>query len=247
MKTAVLFLGLLSATLTAAHSQETQAAQEAATPSAEPASAAASAPAQAATAAVPHRYSGVVVIKEDFATPDGGKLPDFVFRVVSKTDRSKDIALLAVGALFGSFRTLASREDYKGDKVETLPHPAGRELVQRLEPAIDDWVRANAQGRSFKRELWVRKDRYQLVYRDGSGDEVFYDLKIEATISRKLDSAGYFTRPKAFTCSWVDASSKHALADWQADDYAKVKAAGQQFVDECIETTQARLGDLLAP
>lgn len=198
-------------------------------------------------AMVPYRYSGVVVIKEDFATPDGGKLPDFVFRVVSKTGRSKDIALLAVGALFGSFRTLASREDYKGDGVGTLPHPAGRELVHRLEPVIDDWVRANAQGRSFKRELWVRKDRYQLVYRDGSGDEVFYDRKIEATISRKLDSAGYFTWPKAFTCSWVEASSKHMLAEWQADDYAKVKVASQQFVDECIKTSQARLADLLAP
>jgi hypothetical protein len=177
---AVLLVGLLSATLTAAHSQETQAA-----------------PAVPETAA----------------------------------------------SSFGSFRMLASKEDYKGDKVETLLHPAGREL----EPVIDDWVRANAQGRGFKQELWVRTDRYPLVYRDGSGDEVFYDMKIAATISRKLDSAGFFTQPKAFTCSWMDTTARYTLADWQADDYAKVKAVGQQFVDECIKTTQAKLGDILAP
>lgn len=57
-------------------------------------------------------------------------------------------------------------------------------------------------------------------YRDGSGDEVFYDLEIDAALSCKFDSAGFFAQPRA---------------------------VGQQFVDECIKTTQARLGDLLAP
>lgn len=119
--------------------------------------------------------------------------------------------------------------------------------MQKLQPVIDEWITVNAQGRSFKRELKIREDRYQLVYRDGAGDEVFHDLTIQATISRKLDSAGYFAGPKAFTCSWADAASRYTLADWQADDYAKVKAAGSQFVEACIQTARSRLGELLAP
>jgi hypothetical protein len=249
MKKSVLLLALMSGTLAAAQSPEAPATQEAAPPSAEAASAssAASAPAQETPVAAPYRYSGVVAIKDDLDSAEGQKLPDPALRVVSKSDRSKDVALLAVGALFGSFRTLVSKENYKGERVDAMPHPAGRDLVQKLEPVIDDWISVNAQGRSFKRELKVRQDRYQLVYRDGSGDEVFYDLTIQATISRKLDSAGYFTWPKAFTCSWADTTSRYTLADWQADDYAKVKAAGSQFVDGCVKTAQAQLSVLLAP
>ena len=198
-------------------------------------------------AAQPYRYSGVVPIREFFQTSDGAKKPDNVLRVVEPNERGKDVALLVVGALMGSFRMAVPKEDYKGDNITSLLHPAGQPLLLGLMPIIEDWVKLNAADRKFANALLIRQDRFQLVYRELGQEPTIYDLKIEATLSRKPDSAGFFSAPQSFTCAWAsDASASITLDDWKANDYEKVKAAQKLFVDDCLQRVNKNLNDLLA-
>jgi hypothetical protein len=199
-------------------------------------------------AVTPYRYSGVVPIRENTQSPDGAKLPDNFLRVVHPTEGGKDVALLVFGALMGSFRLPASKEDYKGENVASLLHPAGQPLVLGLMPIIENWVESNGATRKFKNELLIRKDRFQLVYRDLNQESSVYDFKIEATLSRKPDSSGFFSAPHSFTCTQTsDASASTTLVEWQANDYEKVKAAQRLFVDDCLKLASNHLNKTLAP
>ncbi|MFG6456794.1 hypothetical protein [Roseateles sp. BYS96W] len=194
----------------------------------------------------PFRYSGVLTMTGDTQTADGQMLPDAVLRIVSPAERKKDVALMVVGALLGGFRTAVPKEDYKGDKVGAMPHPAGADLTQKLEPLVDGWTQLHAPKQTFKNVLWVRKDRFQLVYGEGSDEDLGYDLKIEATLSRKPDSAGFFSQARTVKCAYQDAGTKTTLAQWQADDYAKVRAAEAAFVESCAKSFQDNLEVLLS-
>lgn len=212
--------------------------------------AAPTAPAVAETALAPAPvavYSGIVPIQIDRSTEPGTKYPDDVLRLVNKSDRSKDAALLVVGALLGSFRTPVGKDDYKGEKIDAMPHPAGRDLPTRLGVSIDTWTRDNASGRQFKKAMFIRNDVYALVFRDYKDETPFYDLKIVTTISRKPDGAGWLSAGEQVQCSFSDDKSSNTLADWQADGYARLKAAERQFLDDCLKTAQAALPKLLAP
>ena len=204
---------------------------------------AAPAPAPAPLAA----YSGIVPIQLDRSTEPGTKYPDDVLRLVNKSDRSKDAALLVVGALLGSFRTPVGKDDYKGEKIDAMPHPAGRDLPTALGASIDTWTRDNVSGRQFKKAMFIRNDVYALVFRDYKDETPFYDLKIVTTISRKPDGAGWLSAGEQVQCSFSDDKSSNTLADWQADGYARLKAAERQFLDDCVKTAQAALPKLLAP
>ena len=198
-------------------------------------------------AVTPFRYSGVVPIQENTQSPDGAKLPDDLLRVVHPTEGGKDVALLVFGALMGSFRLPASKEDYKGERVTSLLHPAGQPLMLGLMPIIENWVASNGADRKFKNAIFIRKDRFQLVYRDSTQEPAVYDLKIEATLSRKPDSSGFFSAPHAFTCTQTsDVSAATTLLEWQANDYEKIKVAQRLFVDDCLQLASNHLNQILA-
>lgn len=197
---------------------------------------------------LPYKYSGVVPIEGSALSHDGQKLPDQVLRIVHATDRQKDVALLVVGALLGSFRTPISKENYKGEKVSTLQHPQYPDLFSGMGPLIDDWVKKNAEGRNFKNPLLIRPDRYQLIYRGTDEKPDYYDLKIESSISRLLDSGNrFFSLHKTFTCTYIDDQSKTTLEDWQRNDYEKVRQVHAKFVADCLKLAEKELPALLAP
>jgi len=198
--------------------------------------------------AMPYRYSDVVPIRELNQTPDGMKKPDNVLRVVAPTERGPDVALLVIGALMGSFRMAVPKEDYKGDNVTSLLHPAGQPLLLGLMPMVEDWVKSNAPDRKFKNEIFIRQDRFQLVYRDLNQEPTTYDLKIEATLFRKPDSSGFFSTPHSVTCMQTsETSASTTLDEWKANDYEKVKAAQKLFVDDCLQLANKNLNQMLAP
>lgn len=181
------------------------------------------------------------------ASGDGQKLPDQVLRVVALTERQKDVALLMVGAMLGSFRLPVSKEDYRGDKIEALPHPAYNVLTEGIQRAVDGWIGRNGAGRSFKNALLIRPDRFQLVYRGADKEPDRYDLTIQATISRKPDSAGFLSWGHSLVCTSSDHQSDWTLADWRANDNEKISAFIHRFKEECVATVEAQLDKLLAP
>ncbi len=197
---------------------------------------------------LPYKYSGVVPMQGSVLSSDGQKLPDEVLRIVEVTERQKDVALLLVGALLGGFRLAVPKEDYKGETVSTLQHPQYPGLFTGMWPLIDDWVKKNAEGRTFKNALSIRPDRYQLVYRGTDEKPDYYDLKIESSISRLLDSGNrFFSQHKTFTCTYVDDQSKATLEDWKRNDYEKIRQAHVKFVADCLKVAEKEMPALLAP
>lgn len=139
--------------------------------------------------AAPYKYSGVVPISGSTLTADGQKLPDEVLRIVNIVDRQKDVALLVVGALMGSFRFAVAKEDYKGENIENMLHPQHPALFNGLGPVVDNWVKNNAEGQKFKNSLLLRPERYQLVYRGTDEKPDYYDLKIQTTVRDGLNNS----------------------------------------------------------
>lgn len=197
--------------------------------------------------ASPPRYSGLVPIGINKHAATGEKNPDLALRVVSVSARKADVALLVVGALLGSFRSTASKEDYRGDKLEAFVHPAMDSMVPGIQKMVDEWLEANAAGRIFKNKLVIQPYRFQLVYRGTDSDPDPYDLQISAQIERKPDSAGFFSQPHQHQCNVGNAQSSWGLADWQANDGQRIREYMQQFVDKCLASTQEQLPKLLAP
>jgi hypothetical protein len=205
-------------------------------------------PESKAEVAAPYKYSGVVPISGNSLTVDGQKLPDEALRIVNIVDRQKDVALLVVGALMGSFRFSVTKEDYKGEKIENMLHPQYPALFNGLGPVVDNWVKNNAKGQNFKNSLLLRPERYQLVYRGSDEKPDHYDLKIQTIVSRLPDSSNrFFGKHKAFTCTYVDDKSQTTLEAWQANDYAKLRQANTAFIADCIKTAEVELPSLLGP
>ncbi len=195
-----------------------------------------------------YKYSGVVPISVSSLTVDGQKFPDEVLRIVNIVDRQKDVALLVVGALMGSFRFSVTKEDYKGEKIENMLHPQNPALFNVLGPVVDNWVKNNAEGQKFKNSLLLRPERYQLVYRGSDEKPDHYDLKIQTTVSRLPDSSNrFFGKHKAFTCTYVDDKSQTTLEAWQANDYAKLRQTNAAFIADCIKTAEVEIPSLLVP
>lgn len=198
--------------------------------------------------AAPYKYSGVVPISGSTLTADSQKLPDEVLRVVNIVDRQKDVALLVVGALMGSFRFSVTKEDYKGEKIENMLHPQYPALLNGLGPVVDNWVKNNAEGQKFKNSLLLRPDRYQLVFRGSDEKPDYYDLKIQTIVSRLPDNSNrFFGKHKVFICTYVDDKSQTTLEAWQANDYAKLREANAAFIADCIKTAEVEIPSLLVP
>lgn len=189
-----------------------------------------------------------VSFKLDIGPASGNRYPDNVLRVVDKSDRMGDVGLMVLGALAGSFRTPVSKEDYSGTKVPTVEHPALVNKMSEMVPALTAWREAKGkQGVVYKYPVFIRLDRFALVYRDFSQDKPAYDLYIQTSVSHKLNSDGYVTwGEKPVICSTVVTAGDLTLDQWAADDYALVRARGQDHIKSCVQTLSASFDTLFA-
>jgi len=173
-------------------------------------------------------------------TQDGQRYPDNVLRIVNKEDRNVDVALLVVGAMLGGFRLPVSKDDYRGTKVETLPHPAMDGLAKGIEKALLEWREKNGvRGTVYKHPVLIRKDRFALVFGEYMADKPYYDLQIQTTVLHKPDNAIWFLNPEYVTCVSNFQGMNLQLDQWTADDYALVRARGREHVRDCVQKTQA--------
>ncbi|MFE8645076.1 hypothetical protein ACFX58_08325 [Sphingomonas sp. NCPPB 2930] len=184
----------------------------------------------------------------DGSTPSGQRYPDNVLRVVDKSDRMGDVGLMVIGALAGSFRTPVSKEDYRGTKVQTVAHPASINKMSEMVPALTAWREAHGkQSVVYKHPVYVRLNRFALVFRDFSQDKPAYDLYIQTAVFHKSNSDGYFIwDAKPVLCSTEITTGDLTLDQWAADDYALVRARGQEHIQSCVQTVSASFATLFA-
>lgn len=171
----------------------------------------------------------------------GQRYPDAVLRVVERVHTGAVVAMVVVGLFLGAGILPPGKEDNRGSKIDTYPHP----LLPELEKNIGSWLAANKPDAKFKNPLLIRPDTFLLVYSDLVGANTSFGLQTSATISRKPDSAGWLTSPESVNCSSNFKDEKMELAQWQADDYAEVKKRMAIFNQECIATVTAALPKLL--
>ncbi|MET0311347.1 MAG: hypothetical protein ABW051_04805, partial [Burkholderiaceae bacterium] len=89
------------------------------------------------------------------------------------------------------------------------------------------------------------RDTFALVFRDYFEKEPVYELKIETTVSRIPTSEIWIVAPASVTCKDVPGAQAMKLADWAADDYAKVKELGQAHIRECVDLVGKSLDTLM--
>lgn len=181
-----------------------------------------------------------------YVTTSEGRNPDKTLRIVNPSARTTDVALMVVGALLGSFRTPVDKDHYKGDHIETVPHPADNVMRDALAPVVGQWLVEHPQRTAFKNPIQLRPDTFALVY-DKYDELPEYRLKLQTTVARKADSAGWLTAPVTVTCTSDFAESLHKMDEWAADDYAMVKAKEAEHAQACAKQVQASLDKMLAP
>ena len=177
---------------------------------------------------------------------NGQRYPDTVLRVVEPSRKTLDVGLVLVGALLGSFRMPLDKEDYRGDKVENVKHPAVSSLFKNLQQAVDGWRKESAVERIYENPVVVRPDTFALVYSEYDAEQPTYDLYLQTTVSRKPDSAGWFTAPTTIVCRNQYNNPALSLEQWAVDDYLAVKEKSQEHVANCIAKMQPEFGQLFA-
>ncbi|KYC29113.1 hypothetical protein ACY05_00590 [Sterolibacterium denitrificans] len=176
-------------------------------------------------------------------TPNGQRYPDSVLRVVDKSDRALDVGLLVVGALLGSFRLPVAKEDYRGTKVETMRHPAMQHLFGGITATMAGQQEGKS-GRQYKNPLYARPDTFALVYADSEDEKPPYELFIQTTVWRKPDSGGWLTSPVMVVCRDTFSASAFTLSQWEMEDYAAVKAKGEEHIRNCVGKVELALNEL---
>lgn len=179
----------------------------------------------------------------DFHTSNGQRYPDSVLRIVDRSDRALDIGLLVVGALLGSFRLPTAKEDYRGTKVETMRHPATQRLFSEIAATMAG-QQDGEPGRQYKNPLYARPDTFALVYADSEDEKPPYELFIQTTVWRTPDSGGWFTRPAVVVCRDTFSVPAFTLPQWETEEYAAVKAKGEEHTRNCARKVELAFNEL---
>lgn len=192
-------------------------------------------------------YSWRVEIVPSSATDKGQRYPDRALRVVNQSDTAANAAIIVALAFLGSFQLPHAKENSRGTVVETVRHTVQEELIKGLALALDAWLMTRGTDTQYKNPLYVRPDTFSLVYGDADGGEILpYDLYLQTTVFRKPDSASWLAPFESVTCSDHYSDPKLTLAQWQADDHARVKARAVEHAAACIRKVEAEFGKLLA-
>lgn len=188
-----------------------------------------------------------VPIEIDESTGDGRHYPDHVLREVHPKHRARDVGITVVGALLGGYRLPAfSNNDYAGEKIAAVKHPATSGLTEGLRATIRHWQQEHRkQNAVYKNPFTIRLVKFALLYRDMFAETTTYDLYIETTVTRKPDGSSWFSSPERILCSTEDTDRHFTLDQWTANDYERVKAFGRDHVKSCIAQVESSLDKLL--
>lgn len=136
-----------------------------------------------------------------------------------------------------------SKDDLRGNTIDSLPEPTKAYLTPKAKPIISDWLQNNANGYQYKNDLNIAAAQWLLVYQDLGVDNSNYELRYTVKFYKKPEDANMFS---AFITSECTPKPETApLVDWQANGYALVKKTTEKYMDSCLLELNNQLPRLL--
>lgn len=182
--------------------------------------------------------------------PNGNRQGDYVLRLVKRADTAAvtvaKVGLSALGFFTGvgdiGASNSFSKNNLPGDDIESVPSPAFGALPGMIREQLAIYFAAHPGAiPSDERTVEASAGQWSLVYQKLSDAETPYELRHDVTIGfpvvRKLFRSA--SGGQGVHCS--DEARVAPLQEWQADDYAKAKAASHEFAQACIARFIAEL------
>lgn len=167
-------------------------------------------------------------------------------RVVRRSHTAKMTGLKVMqgvfGAMSGQVVTGFKKEDLLGDPNEAIVDPALDSLPATLESRLREYAAAHPQA-SPPATFKVKAEDWVLVYKSLADADTPYELRFAASMeARPADVNGVRQAVVSQRCN--PGAIELPIADWEADDYAKVKQRASELSEQCAAEFAQNFPDL---
>lgn len=178
------------------------------------------------------------------ASPQGNREGDLKLRLVTRGDTGKvaalKVGLLALAVMGGGNVNGFSKKNLRGETIDTVPSPAMADMPALLRARLATYFADHPDTIPYDvQQVRASARQWSLTYKQLSGSDIPYELQHEAAIGFVL-SGGLVSH----TVNCVDTPRTATLTEWQADDYAMVRAASQELAEQCVASFAAKLPDV---
>lgn len=180
--------------------------------------------------------------------PDGNRYGDPALRLVMRGDTAgataAKVGLFALGTLagIGGQTSTFSKNNVRGDSIGEVPSPAFGLLPAMIREQLAIYFAAHPGAiPSDERTVEASAGQWSLVYQKLGDADTPYELRHDATIGFPVVRRLFRSASGGQGVHCQDEAQVAPLQDWQADDYAKAKAASRDFAEACIARFVAEL------
>lgn len=182
--------------------------------------------------------------------PNGNRVGDHVLRLVMRGDTAAvtaakvGLSALAFVTGVGDIGTSNSfsKNNVRGEDIQSVPSPAFGALPGMIREQLALYFTAHPGAiPSDERTVEASAGQWSLVYQKLSDAETPYELRHDVTIGFPLVRKLFRSASGGQGVHCQDEARVAPLQEWQADDYAKAKAASREFAEACIVRFVAEL------
>lgn len=182
--------------------------------------------------------------------PNGNRVGDHVLRLVMRGDTAAvtaakvGLSALAFVTGVGDIGTSNSfsKNNVRGEDIQSVPSPAFGALPGMIREQLALYFTAHPGSiPSDERTVEATAGQWSLVYQKLSDAETPYELRHDVTIGFPLVRKLFRSASGGQGVHCQDEARVAPLQEWQADDYAKAKAASREFAEACIVRFVAEL------
>lgn len=182
--------------------------------------------------------------------PNGNRVGDPVLRLVMRADTAAvtaakvGLSALAFVTGVGDIGTSNSfsKNNVRGDDIQSVPSPAYGALPGMIREQLALYFAAHPGAiPSDERTVEASAGQWSLVYQKLSDAETPYELRHDVTIGFPLVRKLFRSASGGQGVHCQDEARVAPLQEWQADNYAKAKAASREFAEACMVRFVAEL------
>ncbi|MCT4708607.1 hypothetical protein MUA03_22385 [Enterobacteriaceae bacterium H16N7] len=172
------------------------------------------------------------------------RIADNKLREVTPTHAATGMGLAVLGALTGNINSGDfDKENYKGNTIDALTNPTDTWFTPKAKQNISQWLAANANGYTYKQPLYIGHATWALIYNDATAADPSYQLKYKLIFYKRPEGGNIFSAFTVAECSPTPVEAK--LSDWRMDNYSRVTAETEKYMNSCLLELNNQLPRLL--